>query len=129
MELTTLSMTDCEPCGLSKSKRNISRIQQTPPNKVLGKIHIDIVGPISTSGMAGEHYWLPIADGKSRRQLLFTSDSRAALGNELLNWCKAMKAQGLAVVTIHTDNACEFINARNTQYFNSKGITVVTSPL
>jgi len=127
MELTTSTIDDCEPCGLSKSKQIISRVQQTSPNKVLGKVHVDIVGPISTPGVAGENYWLLITDGKSRRQWLFTSDSRAALGEQLLTWCKSMNAAslgGLTVLTIHTDNAREFINARNTQYFKSKGITV-----
>ncbi|KAG9389227.1 rve domain containing protein [Pyrenophora tritici-repentis] len=70
---------------------------------------------------------MPITDGKSRRQWLFTSDSRAVLGQQLINWCKAMKAKGFTI-TIHTDNAREFINASNKQYFDSVGIEVVTSP-
>ncbi|KAG9377765.1 rve domain containing protein [Pyrenophora tritici-repentis] len=127
MKLTTSTVTNCEPCGLSKSKRNISRIQQTPPNTALGKVHVDVVGPITIPGKDGERYFMPITDGKSRRQWLFTSDSRAVLGQQLINWCKAMKAKGFTI-TIHTDNAREFINASNKQYFDSVGIEVVTSP-
>jgi hypothetical protein len=117
MKLRTSSIDDCEPCELSKSKRNISRIQQTPPNKELGKVHVDIVGLISMPGIYGERYWLLITDGKSRCQWLFTSDSRAVLGNELLNWCKAMKAQGLILMSIHTDNAREFQQRRHLSYY------------
>jgi hypothetical protein len=84
MKLTTSTVTNCEPCGLSKSKRNISRIPQTPPSTALSKVHVDIVGPIATPGIDGEKYFMLITDGKSRRQWLFTSDSRAVLGSRLV---------------------------------------------
>jgi hypothetical protein len=84
MKLTTSTVTNCELCGLSKSKRNISRIPQTPPITALGKVHVNIVGPIATPSIDGENYFMLITDGKSRRQWLFTSDSRAVLGNRLV---------------------------------------------
>jgi hypothetical protein len=128
MKLTTSTVTNCEPCGLSKSKRNISRIPQTPPSTALSKVHVDIVGPIATPGIDGEKYFMLITDGKSRRQWLFTSDSRAVLGSRLVIWCKAMKAKGLTIVIIHTDNAREFLKVENKLYFNGNGIEVITSP-
>ena len=129
MELTTSTVANCEPCGLSKSKQNISRLKQTPPPRILGKVHVDIVGPIAIKGIDGERYWMLRTDGKSRRNWLSTSDSRAALGTELVTWCRQVKTQtGLTVVVIHCDNAREFLNARNQQYFDSEGITVETSP-
>jgi hypothetical protein len=39
-----------------------------------------------------------------------------------------MKAKGLTIVIIYTDNAHEFLKAENELYFNSNGIEVVTSP-
>jgi hypothetical protein len=40
-----------------------------------------------------------------------------------------MKAQTrLTVIVFHFDNAKEFLNARNQQYFDTEGITVETSP-
>jgi hypothetical protein len=39
-----------------------------------------------------------------------------------------MKAKGLTVITIRTDNAREFINNRTTAYFNDNGITVEALP-
>jgi hypothetical protein len=91
MKLTTSNVDDCEPCGLSKSKRDISRIPQTPPTKALGKVHVDVVGPITTEGVDGERYWPLITDGKTRRMWCFTSDSRAVLGEKLIIWCRQMK--------------------------------------
>ncbi|PZC88302.1 hypothetical protein A1F97_10988, partial [Pyrenophora tritici-repentis] len=64
---------------------------------------------------------MPITDGKSHRQWLFTLDSRAVLGQQLVSWCKAMKGKGFTI-TIYTDNAREFINASNKQYFDTVGI-------
>jgi hypothetical protein len=84
MEISTSTTTDCAPCKLSKSKKSISRLQQTPPARVLGKVHVDIVGPITTPGLHGERYWMLRTDGKSRRNWLSTSDSKAALGAELI---------------------------------------------
>jgi hypothetical protein len=127
MKLTTSTVTNCEPYGLSKLKRNISRIPQTPLITALGKVHVDIVGSIATPVIDGEKYFILITNGKSRRQWLFTSDSRAVLGNRLVICCKAIKAKGLTIVIIHTDNAREFLKAENELYFNSNGIEVVTS--
>ncbi|KAI1521808.1 transposon polyprotein integrase, partial [Pyrenophora tritici-repentis] len=87
----------------------------------LGKVYVDIVGPIITPGIDGERYFMPITDGKSHRQWLFTLDSRAVLGQQLVSWCKAMKGKGFTI-TIYTDNAREFINASNKQYFDTVGI-------
>jgi hypothetical protein len=67
IKLTTSTVTNCELCGLSKSKQNISRILQTPPITALGKVHVDIVGPIATPSIDGENYFMLITDGKSRR--------------------------------------------------------------
>jgi hypothetical protein len=129
MTLTTSHVADCEPCGFSKSKRSISCLQQTPPLKILGVVHVDVVGPITTEGLDGERYWLLITDGKSRCMWCFTLDSCAALGEQLVTWCRQMKAQGHTVVTVHTDNARELVGARNERYFNLEGIVVVTLPL
>jgi hypothetical protein len=40
-----------------------------------------------------------------------------------------MKAKGLTIVIIYTDNAREFLKAENKLYFNSNSIKVITSPL
>jgi hypothetical protein len=65
--LTTSHVADCEPCSFSKSKRSISCLQQTPLLKILGVVHVDVVGPITTEGLDRERYWLLITDGKLRR--------------------------------------------------------------
>jgi hypothetical protein len=84
MKLTTSTVTNCELCGLSKLKRNISRILQTPLITALGKVYVNIVSPIATPSIDGENYFMLITDGKSRQQWLFTLDSRAVLGNRLV---------------------------------------------
>jgi hypothetical protein len=128
MELTTSSISNCSPCGLSKAKQIISRLPQTPPARILSKVHIDIVGPIAVEGVNGEKYWSLKTCGKLRRQWLACSDSKAALGAELVRWCRQMKTQGLTIVTIFCDNAKELISTRNKQYFDTEGITLITSP-
>jgi hypothetical protein len=56
MELTTSTVTNCEPCGLSKSKQNISRVKQTPLICILSKVYVDVVGPITTPGVHSKRY-------------------------------------------------------------------------
>ena len=53
MELTTSSMPDCDPCGKSKSKQHYSRVQQTPPLTALGRVHIDLISPLTIQGVEG----------------------------------------------------------------------------
>ena len=67
-----------------------------------------------------------ITDSKSYYQQLFTLDSRAVLSNRLIIQCKAIKAKGLTIIIIYTNNAREFLKAENKLYFNSNSIKVVT---
>jgi hypothetical protein len=128
MELTTSSMPDCDPCGKSKSKQHYSRVQQTSPLNALGHVHIDLIGPLTNQGVEGEKYISVKTAGKSQRQWVATSDSKAMLGLEVITWCRQMKAQGATITEIFCDNAKELIQARNWEYFNSEGIRLITSP-
>jgi hypothetical protein len=129
MTLSTNKLrSDCAPCGLSKSKQIISRKPQDVPTTLLGMVHVDIVGPITTVGVNGERYWMLITGGKTGQQWIYTSDSRATLGVNLIDWCKQMKARGLTVIVIRTDNARELLSERNSIYFTNEGITVEASP-
>jgi hypothetical protein len=65
MELTTSSMPDCDPCGKSKSKQHYSWVQQTPPLTALGRVHIDLIGPLTIQGVEGEKYISVKTAGKS----------------------------------------------------------------
>jgi hypothetical protein len=113
MNISTSTLINCEPCGLSKSKKIISRKPQDRPDRLLGMVHVDIVGPITPAGKHGELYWLLLTDGKSRRRWIFTADSRAVLGVKLIEWCKQQKTHfNLTVGTFRFDNAREFINYR-----------------
>jgi hypothetical protein len=65
MVISTNSLLDCPPCGLSKSHKVISRKPQDVPNTHLSIVHVDIVGPISPIGRNGELYWMLITSGKT----------------------------------------------------------------
>jgi hypothetical protein len=92
-------------------------------------VHVDIVGPITTEGVDGERYWMLITGGKTGQQWIYTSDNSATLGVNLIDWCKQMKARGLTVIVIRTDNAREMIlNKRNCTHFKDEGITIEASP-
>jgi hypothetical protein len=125
VELRTSTINNCEPYSLSKYKQNISRVKQTPSPRIPVKLHVDIIGPIVIKRIDVERHWMLRTDGKSHRNWLSTSNSRAALDNQLVTWCRELKTQtGLTIFVIHCDNAHEFLNARNQQYFDSEGITV-----
>jgi hypothetical protein len=47
MELTTSSMPDCDPCGKAKLKQHYSWVQQTPLLTALGRVYIDLIGPLT----------------------------------------------------------------------------------
>jgi hypothetical protein len=129
MTLSTHDLKDCPPCGLSKSKQVILRKPQDVSTTLLGMVHVDIVGPITTEGVDGERYWMLITGGKTGQQWIYTSDNRATLGVNLIDWCKQMKARRFTVIVIRTDNACELIlNERNCAYFKDEGITIEAFP-
>jgi hypothetical protein len=129
MTLSTHNLKDCPPCGLSQSKQVILRKPQDVTTTLLGMVHVDIVGPITTEGVDGERYWMLITRGKTGQQWIYTSDNHATLGVILIGWCKQMKARGFTVVVVRTDNARKLIlNECNCAYFKDKGITIEASP-
>lgn len=120
---------NCRPCGLAKSTQTISRRPQLRPQRLLGLVHIDLVGPIREPGKDGEKYFMIITDGRSRRRWAYTSDSKAVLGNELVSWAKKMKVHcNLSLIAIRCDNAAELLSTRNKTYFNEEGVTIEPSP-
>jgi hypothetical protein len=77
-------MPNCDPCGKSKLKQHYSRVQQAPPLTALRRVHIDLIGPLTIQGVKGEKYISVKTAGKSRRQWVATSDSKAVLGLEVI---------------------------------------------
>jgi hypothetical protein len=61
-----ITITNCELCGLSKLKQNISRILQTLLITALSKVYVNIVSPIATPSIDREKYFMLITDSKSR---------------------------------------------------------------
>jgi hypothetical protein len=66
IKLTTSTVTNCELCGLSKLKQNISCVLQTLLITALSKVYADIVSPIATPSIDREKYFMLITDSKSR---------------------------------------------------------------
>jgi hypothetical protein len=58
LELSSHNNFSCEVCLLSNSQKQISRV---PPNRAthtFQRVHVDIVGPMATSGDRKERYWI-----------------------------------------------------------------------
>jgi hypothetical protein len=56
MMLSTHNLKDCPPYGLSQSKQVILHKPQDVTATLLGIVHVNIVGPITTEGVDGEQY-------------------------------------------------------------------------
>jgi hypothetical protein len=66
LRLTDTASFTCEPCMLSTSKQQVSRESPNRSARLLHRLHVDIVGPLTPLGAGGEKYWTLFTDDYSR---------------------------------------------------------------
>lgn len=101
----------CDPCAVSKPKHNPfhARSDRDCPPGTLGRLDIDICGPIDPPGINGERYFLVlILPFSSKLVSVNPLESKSEATNETIKFIKMIERQTSKRITeIRSDNAGE----------------------
>jgi len=115
---------NCEICA--KSKIHVQSFGRSAHREkdVLGLVHSDICGPISTESLGGAKYFVTFTDDRTRytetTMLRNRSDILEAFKNYKL---KAEKQTGQRIKKLRTDNGREYLSNAFKDFLRSEGIS------
>lgn len=122
LELTDTTKFSCEACLLGKSKKQISRRMPERASRPFHRIHVDVVGPITPTGINGERYWILFTDDYTRYRWIYLVDAKAKISTSFLRFHRMVKTQYHATVAIyHLDNDLTLINRETRQQLHDDG--------
>ncbi|TVY49106.1 Retrovirus-related Pol polyprotein from transposon TNT 1-94 [Lachnellula cervina] len=129
-EASNNSISDCEPCFISKF-HNIGSKKPMSTAPILSVYDIDIVGPIRPLGPKGEKYFMTITDRGSRGAWVFPIKYKGDAYSILVKFFNMIKTQfpEAQIKALKLDNAKEFKSSKWTVFYDDNGtICEYTSP-
>ncbi|CAM6127224.1 unnamed protein product [Calypogeia fissa] len=120
----------CEACAMAKSTRIICRIPHTRAVAPFQKIHVDLCGKMTTSGIGDKNYYLLFIDDFSRFRWVTCLTNKLQVFPTLKTFFKAMETQFRChIAELHIDNGTEFGCTHLEQFLAEVGCKLVqTAP-
>lgn len=114
----------CETCA--KSKICVKQFPKTSENRsreILGLIHTDICGPISTVSKGGARYFATFIDDKTRYVTVYMLKSKDQVFEKFKEFkALAEKQTGQKIKAIRSDNGREYLSGAFENFLVSQGI-------
>ena len=119
----------CTTCAAGHQHRDTMTRTREKTENLLENIHSDVCGPMETTALTGERYFVTFIDEASGRLAVSLIYSKAeVLDNFIAYWHRAEKDTGRQIKTLRTDGGGEYINRRMETYLREAGIVKVTTP-
>ena len=101
----------CEDCVYGKSTRNSFKHSTTKSIGILDYIHFDLWGPVQTSSLGGNSYFLSVIDDYLKRFWVYVLKHKDKVFSKFKE-CKTLveNQTGNKVKKLRTDNGLEFCN-------------------
>ncbi|KAH9716149.1 Integrase catalytic domain-containing protein [Citrus sinensis] len=113
----------CEDCVFGKSTRHSFKHSTSKSIGILDYIHSDLWGPVQTSSLGGNSYFLSIIDDYSRRVWVYVLKHKDQVFSKFKEWKTLVENQtGKKVKKLRTDNGLEFCNQQFNSYCANEGI-------
>jgi hypothetical protein len=131
--------TQCETCTLAKGRRKKIGDISTRPTALMvyDRLHMDLIGPISTvtndgrisaPSIGGNKYILLIVDEKSKYKHVILLRRKSDATMEIIKLIRKIRTQYHHLVKgIHSDRGGEFLNTALKTYCDNNGIVHTTS--
>jgi hypothetical protein len=113
----------CPTCAVSKSTKQPFKPSDTDYTEPLQLISSDVCGPMRTTSLGGNNYFLTVVDHAtdySIVQALKTKDQAPSAIKSTIEWLETQTDR--KVKAIRTDNGKEYVNKALDDYLKSKGI-------
>jgi hypothetical protein len=94
----------CEVCLLGNSYKQISRVQPNRATRPFERVHVDIVGPMQTTGDGKERYWIIYTDDYTRYRWIDILETKDGSTGSLLRFLRMVKTRfNVTVAIVHLD--------------------------
>ena len=114
----------CEPCTQGKIHRNkFSNDGGKRSTQILGLIHSDVCGKLSSASLGGAQYFLTFIDDKTRYTWVYFLKSKEQVFDKFLEWkVKVERSSGQKVKILRSDNGGEYISKKFEAHLKKEGI-------
>lgn len=118
----------CPACALAKSTRIVCQEPHTRATRPFQKVHLDLCGPISISGLGNKRYFLLMTDDYSRFRWVTCLHSKDQTFSVVEQFFAATANQYSSTISeLHCDNGTEFVKKQFQDFLAEKGCRMVTS--
>ena len=119
----------CETCAGGCQHRETMTGTREKTKDLLECVHSDICGPMQTTTLSGERYFVTYVDEASGRiAVALLKEKGQALENFAAYRHRAEKDTGKNIKRFRTDGGGEYLNAKTKAYLEEAGIVKVTTP-
>ena len=114
----------CEPCVEGKHHRaKFDTSGAKRSDSVLGLVHSDVCGKMSTQSLSGREYFLTFIDDKTRYTWVYILKCKDQVFEQFLEWkAEAEKSTVQELKVFRTDNGGEFTSTEFEGYLRKEGI-------
>jgi len=114
----------CEPCAEGKHHRTkFPTDGGKRSDSILGLVHSDVCGKMSTPSLGGGQYFLTFIDDKTRYTWVYVLKSKDQVFEKFLEWKASVeKSTGQKLKILRTDNGGEYTSKLFESYLSTEGI-------
>lgn len=114
---------NCAVCAEGKHSRTSFPTNGSRANELLGVVHSDVCGPMSTSPLGGNKYYVTFIDDYSRKVTIFLIKNKSQVFDCFVRYKNMVENQlDKRIKILRTDNGGEFCNAKFSQLCEKSGI-------
>lgn len=114
----------CEPCAEGKHHRTkFPTSGATRSDSVLGLVHSDVCGKMSTQSLSGSEYFLTLIDDKTRYTWVYVLRRKDQVFERFLEWRALVEnSTGQKLKVLRTDNGGEFTSKEFESHLRKTGV-------
>ena len=114
----------CESCVDGKHHRSqFPAGRGKRSNEVLGLVHSDVCGKMSSQSLSGAEYFLTFIDDKTRYVWIYVLKRKDEVFSRFVEWKRlAEKSTGQQLKTLRTDNGEEYTSKEFAEYLKTEGV-------
>jgi len=117
--------TVCGDCMSGRQERNVRPAAMHSANELLGRVSVDMCGPMHVPSLGGGRYFLIVVDQYSKYSALCITATKSAAADEMLAvFTRWERATSSTIKSVRCDRGGEFLSASVQARFQERGIAL-----
>jgi len=119
----------CPVCALGRQHKVAQTKEREKPTKLWSVIHSDLCGPMQTTCITGERYFITFTDEMSGRVSIYLLPTKdGALAALQAYRARVETSRAKEITALRTDGGGEYLNKQFLQYLKEDGIRHIVNP-